>query len=508
MSLTETDLTHSDDLLISTERYLAKSSLYYLNRYVLGFTDFTEKPHKTLCDWVQHFGSYERELLLMSRKSFKTSAVSIGFTIFNLLNNPNMRILIGSQERSYAVEVLTEVKGQLAENKRLIEINGGPFKGTRGWKEYEIYIAGRTDWTAKEPSVGTTGIDSVKAGPHYPLIILDDPESDTNTSSSEMIQKLIHNYKYFSPMLTKNGKMIVIGTPYAFDALYFYILNTAAERKHFKVLIGQAYKDSSTLPKVSGSYVQLPEGPEGTLLMPSVLTKEFLDDEEAKDPAFFASQYQISIISGKSQEFKQDWFRYYTKPSLPKQLRVYVALDAAYSQRASADYTAIIVGGVDALDNIFILQLVHERLTPDAIIDWFYRIYTEYNPFKMGVETNATQTILKWAFDKAAIERGFLPIFPLKVRSTSKESRIRALISPYRGGKVYHLAADNSLSSVHQSQQVLESQLVRFPASRAHDDAIDAEAMLLELIDVYHRPRKKAGVKKRRYQPIDSKTGY
>lgn len=486
--------------------YLARTSLYYLNKSVLGFDDFTPKPHKTLCNWVQSSDGFQRELLLMSRNSFKTSAVSIGFTIQSLLNDPNKTVLLVGQERSYAETILNLIKMKMETSEKLISINGGPFHGKWGWKEYEIFLKNRTNWITKEPSIGTAGIDSVKAGPHYHIIILDDVESEVNTSTIDSIEKLIRNYKYLSPMLRPGGRMIIIGTPYSFDALYYYIINNPAELVNFKVLIGQARKETSILPDIPKPFVHLPEGPEGTLLMPKILTKPLLDNQESQDPAFYTSQYLVSVISGEAQEFKREWFRYYLKKDLPKHLRVYTMLDPAFSLRRTADFTSIIVAGVDQLNNIFILDVINERIDPTKIINHHYDLFRKYyRPFKMGIEANGLQTMLKWAFDQAQVEKGFLPIYPITVRKASKKARIRGLIKPYQDGRIYHLASNYKKNSVHPTQAVLESQLTRFPGT-TKDDAIDAEAGLLELIDV--RRKKKAASRQKTYEAADSRTGY
>lgn len=491
------------------EEYLAKSSLFYLDKYILGFKDFTESCNKVVCEAAESLQPGERALFMLCRNSFKTCGISVGLPIKRLLNDPQDRIMLGGQERSYAIDILEQIKGQMVENSELIAINGGPFKAKRRWKEYEITVNGRTDWVAKEPSIGTCGIDSVKAGPHYPLIILDDPESDTNTNTIEACHKLIEQYKYFSPMLTHNppGIMIVIGTPYSLDGLYMYILNTPAERRHYKVMIGQARKETALLPEISGEFTHLPFGPEGTYLLPKVLTKEKLDDEEEKDPVFFASQYLISFIAGAAQMFDPKWFRYYLTVELPDQLRIYIAVDPGYSKASTAAYTAIIVAGVDNLNNIFILKLIHARMTPDEITDKLYELYEEYQPFKIGVETNAIQTVFNWVFQKAAQTKGILPIFPLTARQASKEERIKGLVAPYKEGKIYHLARDEDKSKVDPTQQAIESQLIRFPGAKLKVDAIDAESMLLELIDVYYK-KKVTKKKTHRYTPIDVRTGY
>lgn len=494
--------------LFQIHSHWAHNSLYYLNKFVLHFKDMTRHPHETACNFIQFWRKgINRKLLFMSRKSFKTSEASVGDPILDLINDPNDTSLIISQERGYAMGILGQIKRQMEQNEELIAINGGDFKGSWGWKEYEIFVNGRTDWVSKEPSIGTAGIDSVKAGPHPRKIILDDPETEDNTSSEEACEKLLDNYKKLSPMLKQGGQMIVIGTPYSFDGIYYYILENPAELRHYEILIGQARKASGILPRIGKRFVHLPEGPEGTLLMPNVLTEEYLNDEEAKDPWFFAGQYLLSLASGEAAEFKREWFRYYLVDELPEKLKIYILLDPAISQKATADYTCIMAVGQDELNNIYILKVIRARMDPAEIINAFYELYFHYHPYKMGIETNGFQYLLKWEFDKEGKKRGRLPIFELKhYGKKTKASRIRALIKPYKEGRIWHLAADKEKTSVHVEQKILESELLHWnPKKTAHDDVPDTEAMFLEMATPRTQRRKSYSPS---YQVIDSMTGY
>lgn len=491
--------------------YCAHNSLYYLNKFVLfklAKHQMTSDPHETVCDFIQFWRKgCSRKLLFMSRKSFKTSCISVGYAIFCLINNPNDTLMILAQERGYAMKILGQIKQLMVENEELIAINGRDFKMSWGWKEYEIFVNGRTDWVSKEPSIATAGIDSVKAGPHPDKIFLDDPETEDNTSSMEACEKLVENYKMLSPMLKQGGQMIVVGTPYSFDGIYHYILENLAELQAYEVLVGQARKDSGILPRINKRFIHLPEGPEGTLLMPNVLTEESLDDEEAKDPPFFAGQYMLSLSSGGAAEFKRDWFRYYLEKELPEALKNYVLLDPAISQKSTADYTCMKVVSQDVLNNIFIRKIIHARLEPDEVIEYFYQFYFEYDPYKMGIETNGFQWLFKWQFDKEAKFRGRLPIFELKhYGKLTKKARIRALITPYKEGRIWHLAGNKEKTKVHPEQRILESQLLHWnPKKKMHDDAADTLAMFLELATPRTKRKRSHSPS---YQAIDSMTGY
>jgi len=502
---------------LKLKAHFAKKSLFYLNKFIL-YREFRDSqspwipdyPWQDISKWVQTWRKKRRKLIMIHRNSFKTSCIAVGYPIFTLLRNPDASILILAQERAYAIKILGLIKRQMTENEELIAINGGAFRGNLPWKEWEIFIKGRKSLGSTMPSINTAGIDSVKAGPHYDLMIFDDVVSEKNTATEEAQKQVIENYRKCSPMLKQGGKMIIIGTPYAFGDLYDYIIHTPAESRHFELCLGQARKNSAVLPDVSSfkDVLIFPEGREGTLLMPEVLSHQFLDDEKEKDPVWYTSQYEIGLISSSTAEFDKQWFRYYSPQKLPERLRVCIAVDPAFSRKTRADYTAMVVAGQDELGNIFILDIVRDRFDPSQLINKLYELYWQYRPFLVGLETNSAE-YLRYSLEQEGKIRGLLPIKELKHygKNQKKASRIRSLIPLYKKGLIWHKAQDESCTYVHQSQKILESELLQFTGEgKGHDDVCDATSMLLELFQPKGLRR---GISySRRYQPADIRTGY
>jgi len=526
MEIITKDKVNQKDTL-KLKRWWALHSLYYLNKYVLfkdvqspdeskpGPTDIVEN-HKILCDWVtvwhKKADGFKRKLILATRDFFKTSLVTIGYSIQTLLKNPNDTILIVSQERSFAIHILGLIKKQMEENEELLAINGGSFKGGYGWKEWEIFIRGKKSLAETDPSIGTAGIDAVKAGPHPVHIFLDDPMSEKNTSNDEMKASLIRNYRYLSPMLKKLvGQLLIIGTPYAFGDLYNYILSTPAELKDFEVFLAQAQRMSAVLPSINSKIpcVRLPKGKEGTMLIPNRIPKKFLEDEIDKDPVFATSQYLVGLVSDKSAEFKKEWFKYYISKNLPNDLLITTAVDPAISKKKTADYLAIVTIGQDRLGNVFILNLIRDRFDPDEFINKLYEIQFEYRPRTIAIESNGFQKLLAFNILKEGKIRGLLPIQPIEHYGSdnSKAARIRKLIPTYKQGQLYHLGAGEGYLNVDPSQRILESELLQFRGDKSggHDDVIDALAMCFEVIQpqVYFED-----IFPESYVPSDSLTGY
>ena len=81
-------------------------------RECLGFKDMNPK-HNELCDFLQ-FNNKINQLILMPRYSFKSCLVTQGFALWNLLINPNLRILIYSDSASKAEGFLLGIKNHIA----------------------------------------------------------------------------------------------------------------------------------------------------------------------------------------------------------------------------------------------------------------------------------------------------------------------------------------------------------------------------------------------------------
>lgn len=148
---------------------------------------------------------------------------SIGITaysIWKLINNPNERILIDSEVYENSKNFLREIKAYL-QSPHMTEVFGD-FRGSV-WGEGELTIAQRTH-PYKEASVTAGGVNTVKVGQHYSVIISDDLNSGNNSGTPEMRAKVLNHYRLNDAILDPGGTYVVIGTRYADDDVIGNIL--------------------------------------------------------------------------------------------------------------------------------------------------------------------------------------------------------------------------------------------------------------------------------------------
>lgn len=183
-------------------------------------------------------------LILMPRGTFKSSVVTIGFTLQMILNEPDCRILIDSETFAKAKAFLAEIKGHLEANEAYREIyktlyDSYPDSRKRDdlWSDSQINISARKR-ARKEATVSCGGVDVTKNGMHYDLIIMDDLHSELNTMNKEQIEKVVQHYKLAYSLLDPGKPMIVIGTRWAYTDTYQYILKN--EAKNFNIMVRKA----------------------------------------------------------------------------------------------------------------------------------------------------------------------------------------------------------------------------------------------------------------------------
>jgi len=195
-----------------------------------------------------------------------------------------------------------------------------------------------------------------------------------------------------------------------------------------------------------------------------------LEKIRSNDPVVFSTQYQQEPVNKDTQEFHEEFFRYYEE--IPKGLRTFTVVDPAFKQQKHNDETAIVTGGFRD-DELYILEVTHGRYNATQLIDKVIYHGLKWHPEKIGVEGFQAQTVLgQWLTKTMKDRQLYVPVDEI-MQKGSKEEKIRGLQGPIRHGKVFW----------KKDMQALETQLKKFPRGR-HDDIIDAVQMLFHFYKV------------------------
>lgn len=402
-------------------------------------------------------------LLMMPRNTFKSSIVTVGFTLQYFLHDPNIRILIDSETYGKAKNFIAEIKGHLETNKRYRDVfytvwGCYPDENKKNtsvrWKDNELDLSCRTK-QLKEASLTASGIDRSINGMHFDLIICDDLHSEKNTTNKEQIQQVIDHWKLSLSLLVPNKYMIVIGTRWDFSDLYQYLLDE--ERDRFNVMIRQAIL------------------PDGELFFPELLDEVFLAKQRKTQGSYiFSCQYMNDPIDDESAAFKREYFQYRKWEDVENRpINWYLCVDPSQDGPTS-DYAALVEVGMDYMGELIVGDAYRMKLRHGDIVTMIFDLHNKKKYRAIAVETVAGQKSLSYMLgDEQRLRRQWLPLRDITSRTKSKEDRILGLTPYYEFKRVWHLKDAKGLAD-------LEDELLHFPRGK-HDDVIDALATVLEV---------------------------
>lgn len=406
----------------------------------------------------------------LPRGHLKSWIVTQGWTIQQMLANPDIRILIVNAVEGNANKMLRYIRTQLTRGSMLSRYYGG-FE-TEVWNQEELIVRQR-----KTPSVAPTfmaaGLQKTLTSQHFDVIVVDDLVEPDNVRTKEQRDKVYEFYLSLFDLLEPNGKMVVIGTRYHQDDLYSKILEDHKLNGGWSNFIKNCWKP--------GKEWQEPIFPEKH----SVESLRAIYNKPG-GKYHFAAQYMNNPIDPESADFRADWVKYY-EPTImvdgksqpnkhPSSL--YMTVDPAISLSRDADYTAMLVGGQFQNRTIRIVDYVHKRMLPNELVDEVFRMVEKWNLHRIGLETFAFQKTLKYDIQNEQRRRNkYFSIDELGKRSgvsenvLSKEARIRRLQPLFEQG----------LFEIRKDMNDFVDELLAFPRGK-HDDLIDCAAWMLDYL--------------------------
>lgn len=175
---------------------------------ILGFKP--EPHHIQMMEWQT---TYQEGLLLGWRGAAKTTFCTVARCLFEILHNPDIRILIVSDATDQAKIMLRQIKSHLKSNEKFISVFGDWTTGASLWSETEITVNRRKAHHG-EPTVMVAGIGTALPSRHFDLIIADDLVTEDNSQTEGQRQK-VHDYFYktlFPTLESPYGRLYAIGT--------------------------------------------------------------------------------------------------------------------------------------------------------------------------------------------------------------------------------------------------------------------------------------------------------
>ena len=376
------------------------NSLYDFNRLILKADEGEAKVplapfHKELCQFVQD-SQDKKKLVLVPRLHLKSTLVTIGYTLFRIIHDPNIRILIMSGTYDNAVSFVGAIKDHLSRNDYLKELFGNIAANPVHWANDRFTLStARTSLGDKEPTVLGVGVESNIVSKHFNMIIMDDIVTLENSQTIEQRDKVARRYRDAINLLEVGGQMIVIGTRWHEDDLYSSIAEpTNPQRSQFEFFTRRAMEWDGPIEHA----LREGEGFISSLWPEKFNAKELRQRFDGLGPYEFSSQYLNDVVIRTDAVFRRDWFHPYEETDIQKDIvNNYITVDPAISMEREADYTAIVVSGMDRYGALYVRDIVRERLGVHEIIDNVFRLNELWHPKHIGIEDVAYQKALLYS---------------------------------------------------------------------------------------------------------------
>lgn len=464
--------------------------------------------HEDVISWWTRPDSKSHQILLFPRDHQKSRLVAYRVA-WELTKDPTLRILYISATANLAEKQLGFIKTILTSEvyRRYWPLHVNAEEGKRKrWTTSEIMLDHplREAEKVRDPSIFTAGLTTSITGMHCDIAVLDDVVVYENAYTKEGRERVKSQYSLLSSIEGANAREWVVGTRYHPADLYNDLMSMSEDTFDDEGEIS----GSEPIYEIFERAVENRGDGTGEFLWPRQQRKDgkwFGFDQKilAKkrgqylDRGQFRAQYYNDPSDPDNVPVSKDKFQYYERKFLKlenghwymrgNKLNVFAAVDFAFSLSKKADYTAIVVVGIDSENNIYVLEI--DRFRTDRISEYFEHLFHLSNKWgfrKLRAEVTVAQSAIVRQLKDLIRENGMaVSIDEFRPQKGTKQERITATLEPrYDNMQIWHYKGGEC--------QTLEEELsTRNPP---HDDVIDA---LASAIDIAVKPNKGIATMKR-----------
>ena len=453
--------------------------------------------HEDVCNWWTREDHKTHQLLLFPRDHGKSRLIAYRVA-WELTKNPTLRILYISATANLAEKQLGFIKGILTSDtyRRYWPEHVHPDEGKRTrWTNSEIALdhPSRKKENVRDPSVFTGGLTTSLTGMHCDIAVLDDVVVYENAYTGEGRNKVKSQYSLLSSIEGADAKEWVVGTRYHPADLYNDLLQMVEDQYDDN---GEKVGEDNIYEIFEKPVEERGDGT-GEFLWPRCQRKDgkwfgfdmkVLAKKRGQylDKGQFRAQYYNDPSDPDNVPVGSEKFQYYEQKHIREEngylyykdnrLNVFAAVDFAFSLGKRSDYTAIVVVGIDADNNIYVLDI--DRFRTDRISEYFEHILHLSNKWsfrKLRAETTVAQMAIVKQLKELIKQHGLaisIDEFRPNKSQGNKQERISSVLEPrYDNLSIWHYRGGNT--------QILEEEL----SSRnpPHDDVIDALASVVDM---------------------------
>jgi len=451
------------------------------------------EAHKDVFRWLQS-NNDKNQFLMLPRAHLKSHCIAV-WCCWWLTKHPDTSIVYVSATAELAERQLDSIKNMMLSDKYQLYFPDmlNPEEGRRSkWSATKINVdhPKRRKEGVRDSTIATAGITTNTTGWHANVLVYDDLVVPDNAYTDIGRTAVAAASSQLTSVLNAGGIIKACGTRYHPSDVY------ATWKEQHAIIYDEDTGDELS-DELLWDIKEHPVESNGVFLWPRVMrtdgnafgfNRTILARIKASyiDITQFFAQYYNDPNDPSSQRINSDKFQYYDSKFLKfdgsnwtmhgKRLNVYASIDFAFSLSKAADFTAIVVVGIDADGNVYVLDI--DRFKTDKISEYFKHVkdvHMRWGLRKLRAEVTVAQKIIvndiKDSFKKEGLPISIDEYRPTKAEGT-KEERIAAVLEPrYDDLKIWH--------STGGYTPILEEELVQ--ARPKHDDLKDALASVIEI---------------------------
>lgn len=454
--------------------------------------------HSELMSWMTREERKTHQLILLPRDHAKSYFAGV-YAAWEITRNPAIKILYISSASNLATKQLKAIKDILTSSTyqyywpEMVNLDEGR---REKWteKEFSVDHPKRKEEGIRDPTVFTAGLTTSITGLHCDIAIMDDVVTAENAWTEEGRSKVAQQYSLLASVESAGARELIVGTRYHPNDLYGTLLDKKIEIfNEYGDLISEDALYEVFLRQVenrgdgTGEYLwprqqRLSDGQWFGFNQNIWATKkaQYLDQTQ------FRAQYYNNPNDLENAPIDKACFQYFDRAFLSSnngtwyyknnKLNVFASIDFAYSLGKDADYSSIVVVGIDGYNNYYVLDI--DRFKTKQMSDYYKHIlnlFQKWNFRKLRAEVTVAQSVIVTDLKQNYIRPNGLSLSIEEFRPTrnqgNKEERINSILQPrYSNRQIWHYQGGHC--------QTLEEELVQSKPS--HDDIKDALATCVD----------------------------
>ena len=431
-------------MLLDTQEKARDSFLEYIHHIWPGFIEGDH--HRIIADKLTRVakGELKRLIVNMPPRHTKSEFASIYFPSWVMGLKPDMKIMQTTHTADLSINFGRKVRNLMDSDeysKIFPKVSlAADSKSAGKWQ------------TSQGGEYFAAGVGGAIAGRGADLLIIDDPHSEQDAMSINLLDSC---YEWYTSgprqRLQPGGSIVIVMTRW----------NTAD-------LTGRLLTRQTETHSDQWEVVELPAIFEdsGNVLWPEFWKKEELDAVKASIPVSkWNAQYQQNPTSEEGAIIKREWWQLWEAEDPPACHYVIQSYDTAFSKKETADYSAITTWGVFSPqegmgDAIILLDAQKGRWDFPELKAVAQEQYVEFSPDMVLIESQASGTPLTHELRAMGI-----PVVNYRPsRGNDKMTRVHAASPVFEAGMVW--APDRIFAD-----EVIE-ECAAFPFA-PHDDYVD-----------------------------------